>query len=112
MEKEMLLKMLRRDVNNKNIVEKLVKLIKHKENELDLAEFIIFYEDLKEEYGDRIWEFVEVDEEFKELNNKYYFMADIVAETLDIAGAVANEISNLCKSILDVVEFISKESSK
>ena len=39
-------------------------------------------------------------------------MADIVAETLDIAGAVANEISNLCKSILDVVEFISKESSK
>jgi hypothetical protein len=109
MNKEMLLKMLRREVNNKNRSEKVVELIKYKENELDLAEFIIFYEDLKEEYGDRIFEFAKVNAEFKELNDKYYYRAEVIT---DMVNAMA-DVATLCgEAILDMVKCLSKESSK
>lgn len=111
MDKEMLLKMLRREVNNKNRAEELVKLIRSKEKELgsDSAEFIIFYEDLKEEYGDRIWEFANVDAEFKELNDKYYYRAEVITDIVNIMADVATSCS---KAILDTVKFLSEESSK
>lgn len=105
MDKKLVIKMLRREVNNKNRAEELVKLIKYKENELDLAEFIIFYEDLKEEYGDRIWEFAEVDEEFKELNDKYYYRAEVITAMTNV---MADVVDSCTKALVDTVNFLKE----
>ncbi|WP_111930495.1 hypothetical protein [Clostridium tertium] len=109
MDKEMLLKIMKKDVNNKNRAKRLVELIKFNEKKLDLEEFVIFYEDLKEEYGDRIWEFAKVNAEFKELNDKYYYRAEVIVDIVNIMTDVATMCS---KTILDMAKCLKKEGIK